>query len=199
MIPIWIPNRSSPSTNSGKYIHKNIRYSGLENRDDLLDIRQNLAQLYSDIKSIHSNGKMRNKTDMGYEFINLYREIMSKRIEYAENLPALLKGLKDCERLMQKIYILYPKIALSSRLDGVKKKIGKLEKTIEDEKNLRDYSIPLLFVGSILSSLFFFSFGLTGNAIGILNNSSMNGIGGILLSVGLIAGFFYLNQRRLAK
>ncbi|MDP2947157.1 MAG: hypothetical protein Q8N88_03500 [Nanoarchaeota archaeon] len=57
-------------------------------------------------------------------------------------------------------------------------------------------SFSIISILALLSGLFFLSFSFTGNVVGNLANSTQNIVGGSLIIVGLVAGFFYIKGRK---
>ncbi|MFA4960107.1 MAG: hypothetical protein WC548_00395 [Candidatus Pacearchaeota archaeon] len=60
---------------------------------------------------------------------------------------------------------------------------------------LRDIT-SVISILTFLSGLFFLSFSFTGNAIGTLTTSARNIVGGSLIIIGLVVGFFWVKQRK---
>ena len=63
------------------------------------------------------------------------------------------------------------------------------------KKNSLEMMAIISSVVSLLGAIFFLSSNITGNAIGSLNQTSSNGIGGVLFLVGLILAFIYFKSR----
>lgn len=69
-------------------------------------------------------------------------------------------------------------------------------KFVKKENLLEKKVAGIISISGLGVAIFFLSSNITGSAIGSLNQTSSNWIGGILFVVGLIAGFFWLRKRK---
>jgi len=65
-------------------------------------------------------------------------------------------------------------------------KVKKAEKTLEQ----------MVTVIGIVLGIFFLSNNITGNVVGNMTNSTSNFLGAGLLIIGLVAGFFWVKQKK---
>ena len=85
-------------------------------------------------------------------------------------------------------------------IEGAKKlgrELGQeLRAELEKKESLEQRLSAVIAIAGLGAGLFFFGSSITGNAIGSLSESSSNFLGIVLLAIGLIAGFFWLKNRR---
>ena len=88
-------------------------------------------------------------------------------------------------------------------LDNIKylKEIGrkagqKLHEELEGRQSLEQKVISVIAISGFLGSLLFLQSNITGNAIANLSTNATSWIGGVLLAVGLIAGFFWIKSKK---
>ena len=60
-----------------------------------------------------------------------------------------------------------------------------------NEKGLKSKLTPMIVIGLIIIGLFFLSSNITGNVVGNLTQNSSNGMGAILIALGLIGAYFW--------
>jgi hypothetical protein len=93
----------------------------------------------------------------------------------------------DLERTAKKYSLRYRKLKGSEL---------KVETLPVNEGNLEQRLSAIIGISGILGSIFFLGSSVTGNAIGNIGRSSGSWLGIGLLAIGLIAGFFWLKNRK---
>lgn len=68
---------------------------------------------------------------------------------------------------------------------------------VKKESKLEDKVAGIISLAGLGLGIFFLSSNISGNVVGSLNQTSSNWIGGILFIVGIVAGFFWLRNKKV--
>jgi len=74
--------------------------------------------------------------------------------------------------------------------------VSEEDKEAQAQKSLEQKVSSVVAIAGLVSSFFLLGSSVTGNAIGNLGKSSSSWLGLVLLAIGLIAGFFWLKNRK---
>ncbi|MBU0959496.1 MAG: hypothetical protein KKB31_06125 [Nanoarchaeota archaeon] len=128
--------------------------------------------------------------------------------EMQEELAGLKKTLVDAKKSLkgykQRMNSTYQRLQEAqaetySTREEVGRKLGGIDEENSRLRNMvREYKGPFAFLFIILG-IFFLQLNITGNAISNLSTNTTFGVGGILLILGLIAGFSFFNPKKKLK
>jgi len=106
------------------------------------------------------------------------------------------KGNNSYYRVKEKEEVIHAKRRINE-LSNWGKEVGReIREEEQKEKNLEGKVISIITIGSLLISVLFLSFNITGNAIADLSVKSSSLVGVGLFAIALISGFFWLRNRK---
>ena len=74
--------------------------------------------------------------------------------------------------------------------------VGNKLKRLSTRKDITTHISSVIGIVGILGGIFFLSSNITGNAIADLSTNTASWVGGVLLIIGLIAGFFWIKRKK---
>ncbi len=114
--------------------------------------------------------------------------------ETRRDYEAAIVYLEEARTSTENFHWPYLDSPTSSRVNDISSEIRRLRDKSKPEW-MKDMTF-IFIIFSILIGIFFLSFKITGNSIGGLADSTSNFVGGILFSIGLVAGFFWMKRRK---
>lgn len=120
-----------------------------------------------------------------------------EKVFWNEYLERKKKGIKEKINLTGRI-VRYPEQRERARgyITDLKKIGREAGEELAQSKNLENKVLSVIAIAGFWAGIFFLSPIVTGNAVGNLNQTSSNWIGGILFIVGLISAFVYFRRRK---